>query len=738
MKKLLYIFIVYLGFHISGCAYFNTFFVTKKYFYRGLKQIEKEEKSASRKMKGEGNQTAQEKAEERKRRVVGIGSFNQCIEKGSKLLEVYPRSKWVDDCLYIIGRAMYYKGDYNDAITKFEELTNLYSDSKFVPEARYWWGMTYIEMERYDKAEEQLREVIDLNAEKKVLNDANLGLAEILYLQERYEEAVESYQNLADNLDKNELKAEAQLMVGECYFELEDYESAAVNFRKALSFSKTQTQKYYSEFNYALSRKNFGDYNEAASVFKKLLEDGKNVSHFPELRIQIADCLKIEEKFEEAIDIYEDIANIYQKTNFSLEAYYYMGLIYFKEYVDFKKAQESFKKGLEGTPMSEMKDLVNRKLIELDNMDKIRENIMKEDSLKQVAAVELKAEMDTARVDDKKIQKKEMERLETMAKNRFLLGEFYLDEVEVPDSAIVYFNKILNDFQETTFAPKTLLLLYDINNTHYNKTEEAKKYLERLIDDYPQSDYSNSAREKLKVPTIVLVKDSLRTELYSAEKLYFEEKEFDKAIEKYRNICTDFPEFEDAAKCRYLIGWHYEVEELNSELAFEEYKILAKDYPESEYTKLITKQVSDYEKIIIAAEKEREKKIKEEQALIEKEEAEKKAGLEAGQEDENSETGEKDIIENKNEPVKKEESEEAEKSEENVITEKEDVKPGEQENKETEIKAKEEEKPLPVTIAKQKTDSTGSKTGGKDSTPRELLQKEIMKKREMIKKKQDK
>lgn len=615
MKRILiYSFVLYSFFSYYSCAYFNTFYITKKYFNEGLKVIEQEKRvSQPSRVQQYQSSTATYPSASSQRMPVSAAVANyldKCIEKGSKLLELYPTSKWVDDCLYILGRSFYYKQDYIEAGKKFEELITLFPESEYVPETKFWWAKTYLELKSFSNAESMLREVIDSEARKNIKDEAMFELAEILYIQEKYDQAVEEYKKLVNNIDSKELKAESQLKIGECYFKLLDYKNASESFYKARDFCVTQEQKYQADFKYGISKKNLGNYDDAVNIFKVLLDDGKNVNHFPELRIETADCLNREKKYEEAISIYEDIGNIYTKTPYASEAYYNIGLIHYKEFLDFKKSFEYFKKSTEIFQASESSKKAFKMIDDINTMNAIKDSITSENKEK----MKEKISSDSIITISKKTRLEEFKKVEERAKSRYLLGEIFLDKVGQVDSALYYFNEIVDNFEESTFAPKTLLQLYDIYTNKLNKPDEAKMYLEKLLERYSQSDFSNAAREKLGIPKVMLLKDSLKMEFLDAEELYFGKKQLDSAIGKYRKISSDFPEFEFSPKCIYLVGWHYENEELNIDKAIDEYKKIVENYPESEFARRVVLKVTEYEN-----KKADEKKKKEEQLKKEKE-----------------------------------------------------------------------------------------------------------------------
>ena len=88
-----------LSFTVSSCAYFNTFYNTKKVFNEAKKERKKRlsEKPSSAELQ----------------------KYDKTIEKASRILEIYPNSKYVDDALMILGECFYYKGENVKAQRKF-------------------------------------------------------------------------------------------------------------------------------------------------------------------------------------------------------------------------------------------------------------------------------------------------------------------------------------------------------------------------------------------------------------------------------------------------------------------------------------------------------------------------------------------------------------------------------------------------------------------------------------------
>ena len=473
IRYILYFIFCFFVFQFSGCAYFNTFYNTQKYFNQGLRELKRyERKSKKVKQPAASSRSAGKSsraARSRRQSTPADTYFDQCIEKGSRLLELYPDSKWVDDTLYMLGRSLYYKGEYDGARNKFDELTTLFPESEYVIESYYWWGKAYVEQMSFVSAEEKFNIVLNSKISRDLRNKTILSLAEILYLQEKYNDAVDNYRDIVKNIDDNEVRIEAQLKVGDCYLHLEDYENAVKSFSVARGYDANKEQVFLANFQYAISKKCVGDNVEAIGVLKELLDDGRNVDYFPEIRIEMADCFRRQDNLEEAISIYQDVVNIYGKTEYAGRANYALGLIYYRDYLDFEKALDSFKLAQSARVQDpEFRKEVKRLIKDITDYNAIQESIKNEEKVdKRIKKEEKKDNLET---NERLVRIEKMELINERAKRRYLLGEFYLSEVGKADSSLFYFNEVVELYAESDYAAKALLQINEVYSKEDRKS----------------------------------------------------------------------------------------------------------------------------------------------------------------------------------------------------------------------------------------------------------------------------
>lgn len=107
----------------AGCAYFNTFYNAKSFY----KKAEKERTTSQ-----------------------GVGggeSYQKCIDKCLLLLQYYPKSKYVDDALFLIGMSRLHRGENAQARASFEGLLERFPSTEYAERAWYHMGLAALRQE---------------------------------------------------------------------------------------------------------------------------------------------------------------------------------------------------------------------------------------------------------------------------------------------------------------------------------------------------------------------------------------------------------------------------------------------------------------------------------------------------------------------------------------------------------------------------------------------------------------
>jgi TonB family protein len=540
MKKTIFTYTLFLLLSFS-CVYYNTFYHAEEKY----KKAEKSQKKAKREVA-----TGTE-----------VKDYQDAISKASKVLTFNPKSKWVDDALFLIGKSYYNLGDYPKAERKFQELVTSFPKSNLVEESYYYMGLSRYKEGNKVEATDDLISLLDNPKMKKRKSEVCFKLGEIKFEEGQYPEAINFYKRMLEQYPKDELNAEAQFRTGEAYFQLKDFVQARGNFSKVSKYEKQGELLYRSIYRTGESAYGLKDYKEGLNIFLNLSKEKKYTKYLPQIQLKIAEGYRLSDSLDLALKKYEEIALTYPQTEQSAEAYYRAGMINMEEKRDLKRAKELFDKTKTDRPASPFAKSALEKSTDISQLSSFQEQVTKEESLK-------------------------------VAEPFFHLAEFYLTQMNLPESALVQYQTIVDKYPESEYAPKSVYAVAWIYENIYQDSTRAREYYRKIIDQYPNSDYSKRALAYLDLPQESLQVNLAEKDYLVAESLLLQEKKVDSARAIFQKIVSDYPQSRYACKAECALAWSLEQYKNpgDSSVALA-YKAIIEKYPETEYADFAKKRL---------------------------------------------------------------------------------------------------------------------------------------------------
>ncbi len=211
------------------------------------------------------------------------------------------------------------------------------------------------------------------------------------------------------------------------------------------------------------------------------------------------------------------------------------------------------------------------------------------------------------------------------AKSLYGLGSLFFSELDVPDSAYFYYNKILTEYQNKPVKVQTLYALGIYYET-MKDTVKADSLFKIIYYNYEKDPLRIAAGEKLglikkeeKKSAAKKDEDPAENFYLDAEKKYYDKK-YDEAINSFREIYNNYPKSIFAQKSLTYAGMIYERDLKMYDSAAAVYGILVKDYVGTPYANSVLPRYSEYQNERLRIKMENEAKQKElEQQKIEKE-----------------------------------------------------------------------------------------------------------------------
>jgi TonB family protein len=489
---------------VSGCVYFNTFYLAKKNFNEAEN---KREKIGSEEAVGGSS-----------------GQYQAAIEKSLKVITEHPDSKYVDDALYIIGKSYYHLGDFSKAERKFRELLAAYPESDYYDRSLFYLGKCRLKMEEYILARQSFIQVDSITDNEKWKAEAQYMIGEIEFNEGNFEEAVKYFTSYLEKFADAQMAPKVQYKIGEAYDSLENYEASKDAYLKVDDYDPSDSLYFEAQFNAGESYYAIGMIDSGYVIFEELSKDEKYYSSAGLIRLKLAEALEIKGDLESAIEEYSKITEEFQRSDPAARAFYRMGEIYMLEMDDLETAKVMY----DSSKATNRRSEVYQQAVERSA------NISKLSQFRQAASAE---------------------DLEKAAQSQFQLAELFVFELENPDTAMQEFQVVIDSFPESEYAPKAHLARGFIYDKHFGMTDSSRTEYRKVLEKYPSSDEVEQAAAELDINLENTDFDYAGQRYKKAEKLMFSESNVDSAMVILQSIIDEFPNSKYAPKAAFAKAW---------------------------------------------------------------------------------------------------------------------------------------------------------------------------------------
>lgn len=363
MKKLYLTILIFAALIFAQCAYFNTFYNAKRYYRLGYLETQK-------------NMTGKVSSQEK-------NNYQKTIEKCAKIIEYYPKSRYVDDALLLMGKAYFYMEEYVKASRKFEELVANYPESEYYIEADLWRARSLLELQEFEAAENIMDEMVSKEIPDELRGDAYYYFGLFHQKRDAYDDAINAFVKASKTASKD-LRIKALMSLGQTFDTTGVYIDAALAYKNILKYNPVDEVEFLSQYQYGRMLRKAGESQKAIPVFERLYREEQALAagqkssqkqvRISNIRLQLAACLVNEGQIEDAIVAYQDIAEEYKKKGASAKALYEMGKIYEYYYGDYFRASDNYNLAQEESKSSVWADsakVLQRDIERLDALQRV-------------------------------------------------------------------------------------------------------------------------------------------------------------------------------------------------------------------------------------------------------------------------------------------------------------------------------------------------------------------------------
>ena len=441
-----------LAFATAGCAYFNTFYAAKKNFENA--ELQRSQQYEDREARANAGQAA---------------LYDQAIQGASKVVVEYPRSKWVDDALLLIGRSLLAKGEYRGAQEKFDELNTNFPTSDLRDQATYWSAVAADRDHRSVDALTLYDSLLATYPKFKQRDDARLRRASVHLTMRQPALALDDLRDLATR--KGQIGYDAGLKLAEALFTQRDYAGARAGFTRVAEQAPTEQLRLEARLRAGDSDEAAGEYAHAAESYLKLLRDSRTDDGKARARLRYGSALALSGDVDRGLAELANVVTDYPRTPYAAEALFRTGYLHEVVRDDFEAAGKAYDRVAEQSPGS---PFVPQARDRRENLSRLAESLA---ALKDTSAAGRAAELILRQ------------------------AEYYLFQVGKPERALEEYTKLERDCPQNRLAPRAGFARGWVLARRLGRPDEAKVAFQSVIRKYPDTDESKAAARLLAFPT---------------------------------------------------------------------------------------------------------------------------------------------------------------------------------------------------------------------------------------------
>ena len=539
-------------FVFSSCAYFNTFYNARQYFEQAEKQ--RLEKAGESIPPG------------------AIDAYGKVIDKSQYVIDKYPDSKLVKEALLLIGMSRFHRKEYRIAETVFKQYVETYDDN--VDQAEYWLALCKWKLGKPQPALDVLQSMLETATDKNFISSIYLSKAEINLDIDNSKLALEYLVLAAEtNKDRDE-RGQIYYRIAELAYNAEDYEQALSANTEVVKNSTSKKRKEEANLQIVRIHRLLGNWDTVKDLIKSMLLDETFKTIHGDLDLELVKLYQMDGLMEEAITRIESIKEDYKNSKTSAEAYYIHGEIALYDYWNLDDAKKYFEWVTREYRQSTYTSTANLRAKEITKYQESLEEITTlDDQILLTIAV-----LDSL-IDDslKSVREKELKNSRiSIASHLYNLGELEAFHFKRQDSSMTHFQRIVDEFPETDYYPKSLFALYYINFST-GDTITAEIYSKRILDELPSSEYADFLRKALNLP---VDQGSVQAMLRQGELEWLINPT--NALTHYRNIILTDSQSETAARAAYFLAYNYDYTFYEPDSALKYYSWLHENHENSE------------------------------------------------------------------------------------------------------------------------------------------------------------
>ena len=518
--------------------------------------------------------------------------YSKAISLATEFAEVYNDDLIRAQIYYELGNLYTLIGEKENAITAYEKVFDYSPDFDLEVSATIKYANALRNAGQTQKALEVFEDIRTEDKFSNSYNEIDFEIGKTLVELGEYNQALEQFRMVDTTYKNTPFSSASNFEMGELYrAKLLNYDSAGYYFSKSAVSNPPKEYVDKAKSNNLLFAK-YSKLRNEINKFDKQLYYSQNIDIFIKDSTEyLADSLRILEEFlaqKEMQEIWKDVGtdtmlgkidssfikdSIFVKDSLiKVDSLIQIGEVSTFDTAGISNRLFEFRKQKRIEAENELK---NKELQNLKNSGQLKLDSL---DFKGNPPKRLSISIDSAKT--------------IISKDNLELGNLFLTDLNVPDSAFFLYQQNLDKYSETSYYPNTLYAIGSYYLT-IDEKEKADSLFRIIYENYKDKNIVNAAANKLNLPLIDLNYDPAK-EIYASAEDYMLETNYSRSIDKFWSIYKEYPKSPLAPKALYASAFILEDNLFLLDSAASVYDTLIAKYPTTPYVKKVSQKISIY------------------------------------------------------------------------------------------------------------------------------------------------
>ena len=478
------------------------------------------------------------KSENNKLSKTATDLYKSSIEKSISILSEYPDVSFRKDAYLVIIKSYFFIGEYKEANLAITSMQDEFNNEEIL-EIAYWSALIKWKEGRAQPAINSLINLLEDDIDISLQSKIYLSIAEIYFEQNLNEKSMDYLELAAQKIKERSEKDQIYYRIAELSFKQEDYSRSLTAYKEVIKNTQIKSRQQLSNLKIVQIYRFQKKYDMASTSIKNMLLDDNYQSIYAALELELAKLYQIQNMYDEYISRLNSILEDFPRTKESAESSFLLGETTLLKLRDFDNALKYYAMVRSESRVSLFIKSAQLRIKEINAYSKLK--------------TEYALWINNSPVDSTSKSVKNSKKINTTPKMLYGIAELEALHFNNSDSAMIYLDKLINLENNKEMMAKALYMKSFILDKS-QKYKESKILKNQLIANFPQSDYAFAVLSS--DSTLTTSTKSSNDILVEAEQEWLANPAL--AIDKYKSIVLNDTISESGLRAAYFLAYNYD------------------------------------------------------------------------------------------------------------------------------------------------------------------------------------